>query len=262
MGSDTWGPGALGPDSRIGRLILLRHGRSEWNARNVFTGWADVPLSAQGREEAVRAGGLFAEYGLRPDAVHTSLLRRTIATADLALGAADRAWIPVYRTWRLNGRHYGALQGRGKAQVRREFGAEQFALWRRSYDVRPPARTPDQPPDSADARYAGLPPELIPRTECLKDVAARLLPYWYDALVPQLRQGATVLVVSHGNTLRSFIKHLDRIADDAIAAVDVPTGIPLVYGFDESLCVLDPGGRYLDPRGAAAAVDEIRRQGT
>jgi 2,3-bisphosphoglycerate-dependent phosphoglycerate mutase len=217
----------------LGTLVLLRHGESEWNAKNLFTGWVDVDLSERGEGEARRGGDLLREHGLLPDLVHTSVLRRAIRTADLALNVADRHWIPVRRSWRLNERHYGALQGRNKKQTLEAYGEEQFMLWRRSYDVPPPSIDPgDEYSQAGDPRYANLPPELMPATECLKDVLERALPYWYDAIVPDLRSGATVLVAAHGNSLRALVKHLDQISDEAIAALNIPTGIPLRYDLD------------------------------
>src|ERR1700744_5348406 len=213
--------------ARMGTLVLLRHGESEWNAKNLFTGWVDVPLAEKGRQEAAAAGRLITEAGIRPDVVHTSLLTRAISTANGALEAAGLGWLPVRRSWRLNERHYGALQGKDKAQTRAEFGDEQFMLWRRSYDVPPPPIADDDEfSQSADPRYAVLPPEARPRTECLKDVLARMLPYWYDQIVPDLGPGGTVLVVAHGNSLRALVKHLDQISDEDIAALNIPTGIP------------------------------------
>ncbi len=214
-------------------LILLRHGQSAYNAANLFTGWADPPLTVRGEREAAEAGAMLVAEGLRPAVVHTSPLVRSIATAHLTLAAAERGWIPVRRSWRLNGRHYGALQGRDKAQVRAEFGEELVARWRRSYEARPPELAGGQLAN--DPRYATLPPELLPRAESLRDVLARLLPYWYDAIVPDLRVFGTVLVVAHGNTLRALVKHLDRIADDAIAELEIPTGVPMVYRLDARL---------------------------
>jgi 2,3-bisphosphoglycerate-dependent phosphoglycerate mutase len=244
------------------RLVLLRHGESAWNAKNLFTGWVDVDLTAQGEEEAIRGGRLLAERGLLPDVVHTSVLRRAIRTAQLGLDAADRHWIPVRRSWRLNERHYGALQGKNKAQTRQEFGDEQFMLWRRSYDVPPPELADDDPLSQAhDPRYAHLPYELRPRTECLKDVLHRLLPYWYDALVPDLAAGRTPLVVAHGNSLRALVKHLDGIGDAQIADLNIPTGIPLVYELDADFHPKLAGGRYLDPEAAAVAAEAVRAQG-
>ena len=247
----------------VGPLVLLRHGESEWNAKNLFTGWVDVDLSAQGEGEARRGGDLLRESGLLPDVVHTSVLRRAIRTSELALHAADRHWIPVRRSWRLNERHYGALQGKNKKQTLETFGEEQFMLWRRSYDVPPPPLADDDEfSQLGDARYAGLPDEITPRTECLKDVLERALPYWYDAIVPDLLTGATVLVAAHGNSLRALVKHLDGISDEAIAGLNIPTGIPLRYDLDgASLRPLKAGGEYLDPAAAAEASAAVANQG-
>jgi 2,3-bisphosphoglycerate-dependent phosphoglycerate mutase len=243
-------------------LVLLRHGESEWNSKGLFTGWVDVGLSETGAQEALNGGKLLARSGLRPDVVHTSVLTRAIQTADITLEEAGLLWLPVRRSWRLNERHYGALQGKDKARTRQEFGDEQFMLWRRSYDVPPPPIPDDDPlSQSADPRYAGLPPELRPRTECLKDVMARMLPYWYDAVVPDLGLGLTVLIVAHGNSLRALVKHLDGISDDAIAALNIPTGIPLVYELDDAYRPVTAGGRYLDPQAAAEAAEAVRNQG-
>jgi len=243
-------------------LVLLRHGESEWNAKGLFTGWVDVGLSEVGKQEAVHGGRLLAESGQRPDVVHTSVLTRAIQTANLGLEEAGLLWLPTRRSWRLNERHYGALQGKDKAATRREFGDEQFMLWRRSYDVPPPPIPDDDPLSQADdPRYAGLPPELRPRTECLKDVVARMLPYWYDAVVPDLVAGQTVLIVAHGNSLRALVKHLDGISDAAIAELNIPTGIPLVYELDDAFRPAVPGGRYLDPEAAAEAAEAVKNQG-
>jgi 2,3-bisphosphoglycerate-dependent phosphoglycerate mutase len=240
-------------------LVLLRHGESEWNAKNLFTGWVDVGLSARGRDEAQRGGELLRESDLLPDVVHTSLLRRAIVTADLALDAADRLWIPVRRDWRLNERHYGALQGKDKAAIRKEFGDEQFAVWRRSYDV-PPPPLPDDDEWSqvGDPRYD---PAVVPRTECLKDVVDRLLPYWYDAIVSDLREYGVVLVAAHGNSLRAMVKHLDDVSETDITQLNIPTGIPLRYDLDEDMKPLTSGGAYLDPEAAAAAITAVANQG-
>jgi 2,3-bisphosphoglycerate-dependent phosphoglycerate mutase len=243
-------------------LIMIRHGESEWNDKGLFTGWVDVRLSERGRTEAARAGQQLAEARLQPEIVHTSVLSRAIETANIALGVADMAWLPVRRSWRLNERHYGALQGKDKAQTRQEYGDEQFMLWRRSYDVPPPPLADDDPLSRAgDARYRLLPPELLPRTECLRDVLARMLPYWYDAIVPDLAAGRVTLVVAHGNSLRAMVKHLDGISDADIAELNIPTGMPLVYELDERFQPVQPGGRYLDPDAAAAAADAVRTQG-
>ncbi|WP_280517302.1 phosphoglyceromutase [Catellatospora sp. TT07R-123] len=246
----------------VGTLVLLRHGYSEWNAKNLFTGWVDVDLNAQGEAEARRGGELLKEHGLLPDVVHTSVLRRAIRTSEIALHTADRHWIPVSRSWRLNERHYGALQGKDKKQTLEAYGEEQFMLWRRSYDTPPPPIADDDEfSQFADARYAGLPDELKPRTECLKDVVGRMLPYWYDAIIPDLRDGKNVLVVAHGNSLRALVKHLDGISDEAIAALNIPTGIPLRYDLDEHLRPVTPGGTYLDPAAAAEAAAAVANQG-
>jgi 2,3-bisphosphoglycerate-dependent phosphoglycerate mutase len=243
-------------------LVLLRHGESEWNAEGLFTGWVDVGLSEKGKREAEYGGRLLAEEGVRPDVVHTSVLKRAIHTANIALDVADLQWLPVRRSWRLNERHYGALQGKNKAQTREEFGEEQFMLWRRSYDVPPPPIADDDPLSQlTDPRYASLPSELIPKSECLKDVVGRMLPYWYDAIVPELAAGRTVLVSAHGNSLRALVKHLDVISDKDIAALNLPTGIPLVYELDEALRVITPGGRYLDPAAAAESAQAVAQQG-
>src|SRR5690625_4748250 len=216
-------------------LVLLRHGESEWNAKNLFTGWVDVKLSAAGEDEARRGGRLLAEADLLPDVVHTSLLRRAINTAEISLNEAARSWIPVKRHWRLNERHYGALQGKDKAQVRDEFGEEQFMIWRRSYDTPPPPIEADSEfSQAADPRYADLAPEVRPETECLKDVLERMLPYWYDGIVPDLKARKTVLVAAHGNSLRALVKHLDGISDEEIVGLNIPTGMPLRYELDEA----------------------------
>lgn len=245
-----------------GTLVLLRHGESEWNAKNLFTGWVDVDLNAKGETEARRGGELLKENGLLPDVVHTSLLRRAIRTSEIALHAADRHWIPVKRHWRLNERHYGALQGKDKKQTLEAYGEEQFMLWRRSYDVPPPPiEDGDEYSQFDDPRYADLAPELKPRSECLKDVLLRALPYWYDAIVPDLRAGKTVLVAAHGNSLRAIVKHLDQISDASIAGLNIPTGIPLRYDLDDSLRPTTAGGAYLDPELAAAAAAAVANQG-
>ena len=242
-------------------LVLLRHGESEWNAKNLFTGWVDVGLSEKGRAEAVRGGQLLGEAGLRPDVVHTSLLRRAIRTAELALDEIDLGWLPVRRSWRLNERHYGALQGLNKAETREKYGDEQFMRWRRSYDVPPPALDDGSEWSQADdPRYANL-LEVLPRTECLADVVERMLPYWYDALVPDLRLGRVVLVAAHGNSLRALVKHLDGMSEQAVVSLNIPTGIPLLYELDDSMSPVTPGGEYLDPEAAAVAIQAVANQG-
>jgi len=241
------------------RLVILRHGQSEWNAAGIFTGWENAHLTAAGEAEAIRAGSLLAARDVLPACVHTSLQRRTIRTADLALAAADRDWIPVRRSWRLNGRHYGALQGRNKAQARQEYGERQVTAWRRSYAATPPPiSTTAWELQLDDPRYLALPPEARPRAESLRDVTTRLLPYWYDAIVPDLRISGCVLVVSHGNTLRALAKHLESIPDDQVAGLDIPTGIPLVYQLGPDLRPYALGGVYLDPHAAREAIDAIK----
>jgi 2,3-bisphosphoglycerate-dependent phosphoglycerate mutase len=245
-----------------GTLILLRHGESEWNKENLFTGWVDVPLSEKGRAEAARGGELLAEHGLLPDVLHTSVLKRAIATAELALAAADRQWIPVRRSWRLNERHYGALQGKDKAQTLAEYGEEQFMIWRRSYATPPPPIQPgSEYSQDDDPRYAFLPPEARPATECLADVVVRMLPYWYDQIVPDLREGSNVLVAAHGNSLRALVKHLDGMGDDEVVGLNIPTGVPLRYDLDADLRPTKSGGEYLDPEAAAAAIEAVKNQG-
>jgi 2,3-bisphosphoglycerate-dependent phosphoglycerate mutase len=251
------------------RLILLRHGESTWNEEGRFTGWVDVDLSERGALEALHAGELLVARDLLPDVVQTSVLLRSIRTAELALGAAARSWIPVRRSWRLNERHYGALQGKNKEETRLEFGDEQYMLWRRSYDVPPPPLDPDSGLAAArDPRYRSLPADALPTTECLKDVLVRVLPYWYDAIVPDLRAGRRVLVVAHGNSLRALVKHLDGISDEAIVDLNLPTGVPLLYELDDDarpVRGIEPGfgvsGTYLDEDAAAASIERVRTQG-
>jgi 2,3-bisphosphoglycerate-dependent phosphoglycerate mutase len=251
------------PASRppVGTLVLLRHGESVWNAENLFTGWVDVPLSERGENEARRAGELLRDSGILPDIVHTSVLRRAIATANIALDVADRHWIDVKRNWRLNERHYGALQGKNKKQTLEAFGEEQFMLWRRSYDTPPPPIEPGTEfSQDADPRYAALGPDM-PATECLKDVVARMLPYWDSAIVPDLRAGKTVALAAHGNSLRALVKLLDGISDEDIAGLNIPTGIPLVYELNADLEPRKTGGTYLDPEAAVAAAKAVANQG-
>ena len=239
-------------------LILLRHGRSDWNEKNLFTGWVDVDLIDVGRAEAVSGGEQRAAAGIRPDVVHTSVLRRAITTANLALDACDRHWIPVRRHWRLNERHYGALQGLDKAATRDKYGDEQFMLWRRSFDTPPPPIDEDNEfSQTGDVRYAGI---EVPRTECLKDVIARMMPYWEGPIQDDLRAGHTVLVTAPGNSLRALVKHLDQISDEDIAELNIPTGMPLVYTLGEDFMPLEPG-RYLDPEAAAEAAAAVANQG-
>jgi 2,3-bisphosphoglycerate-dependent phosphoglycerate mutase len=242
-------------------LILLRHGESEWNAKNLFTGWVDVRLSAAGEAEAARGGKLLAERNLLPDVVHTSLLRRAIHTSQLALDACDRHWIPVRRSWRLNERHYGALQGKDKEETLAKYGEEQFKLWRRSYDTPPPAIEASDPYSQAnDARYADLGSDL-PATECLKDVVTRMMPYWQESIVPDLKAGKRVLVTAHGNSLRALVMHLDGISQSDIAELNIPTGIPLLYNLDADFKPVKKGGEYLDPDAAKAAIEAVANQG-
>ena len=242
-------------------LILLRHGESDWNAKNLFTGWVDVALTDKGRAEAVHGGELLVEHDLLPDVLHTSLLRRAITTAHLALDAADRHWIPVRRSWRLNERHYGALQGKDKKATLEEYGEEQFMTWRRSFDVPPPPiAADDEWSQAGDERYADLGDEM-PETECLKDVIARMLPYWESAILPDLDAGHTVLVAAHGNSLRAIVKHLDGIGDEEIVGLNIPTGQPLVYELDDDHRPVERGGRYLDPEAAEAAAQAVANQG-
>ena len=240
-------------------LVLLRHGRSDWNDRNLFTGWVDVDLSERGIEEAHRAGQLLREAGIRPDVVHTSVLVRAIRTAWIALDELGMTWIPVRRSWRLNERHYGALQGLDKKETAAIHGADQVKQWRRSYDIPPPPIEPGSTWDVAgDPRYRELPPDVIPRSECLKDTLERTLPYWQDAIVPDLRAGRCVLVAAHGNSLRALVKHLDRISDEDIPELNIPTGNPLIYELDAALTPVSR--RYLDPDAAAAGAAEVAAQ--
>lgn len=242
-------------------LILLRHGNSTWNQENRFTGWVDVDLSDQGRQEAKRAGQLLSESGLKPDLLYTSRLKRAINTANIALGEAERSWIDVKRDWRLNERHYGDLQGKDKAETLAQYGPEQFQIWRRSFDVPPPPIADDNQYSQAnDERYANL-GSNIPKTECLKDVLDRMMPLWDNEIREDLLAGKTVLVTAHGNSLRALVKHLDGISDADIAELNIPTGIPLVYRLDENLKPVVPGGEYLDPEAAAAGAAAVANQG-
>lgn len=248
--------------SKIHNLILVRHGESEWNQKNLFTGWVDVDLNEQGIKEAQRAGELIKNSGLMPDSLHTSVLKRAIRTAEIALSNAGLSYLPVSRSWRLNERHYGALQGLNKSETLEKYGEEQFMLWRRSFDVPPPQIDPKSEfAQNNDPRYRELPSEVIPLTECLKDVVNRMLPYWYDKVVPELRAQKQVLIVAHGNSLRALIKHLDNISDTDIAALNLPTGIPLHYQLNDDLKPINPGGTYLDPVAAQAAIEKVANQG-
>ncbi|MCW2565208.1 MAG: 2,3-bisphosphoglycerate-dependent phosphoglycerate mutase [Mycobacterium sp.] len=241
-------------------LILLRHGESTWNASNQFTGWVDVDLTDKGRAEAARAGELIKALDRQPDVLYTSLLRRAITTANLALDKADRHWIPVHRHWRLNERHYGALQGLNKAETKEKYGDEQFMAWRRSYDTPPPpierGSTYSQ---DADPRYADI--GGGPLTECLKDVVERFAPYYTGTIEPDLRAGKTVLIAAHGNSLRALVKYLDGMSDEDVVGLNIPTGIPLRYDLDSDLKPTIIGGTYLDPEAAAAGAAAVAAQG-
>jgi 2,3-bisphosphoglycerate-dependent phosphoglycerate mutase len=243
------------------KLILLRHGESEWNAKNLFTGWVDVELSEKGLVEAARGGQLLKEANLLPDVLHTSLLKRAIDTADIALTNCGRTGIPTKRSWRLNERHYGALQGKDKAATLKEYGQEQFQLWRRSFDVPPPAiADDDQYSQKNEEKYANL-GEQLPRTECLKDVVARVVPYLTGEVMDDLKSGKTVLITAHGNSIRAIVKFLDAISDADIAGINIPTGIPLLYELNEKFEPITKGGRYLDPEAAVAAIAAVANQG-
>jgi 2,3-bisphosphoglycerate-dependent phosphoglycerate mutase len=242
-------------------LVLVRHGESDWNAKNLFTGWVDVDLTEKGRAEAIRSGQQLKEAGILPDIVHTSVQRRAITTANLSLDEADRHWIPVKRSWRLNERHYGALQGKNKKEILEQFGEEQFMQWRRSYDVPPPPIDADDTfAQTGDPRYAGL-GAAMPRTECLKDVVARMLPYWEQEIKQDLADGLTVMLAAHGNSLRALVKTLDEISDEDISGLNIPTGMPLIYELDDSFVPVSRGGRYLDPEAARAAAEAVAKQG-
>lgn len=240
-------------------LVLVRHGESEWNAKNLFTGWVDVDLTERGEKEAKRAGQLLVEAGILPDVVHTSLQRRAIRTANISLNEADRHWIPVRRSWRLNERHYGALQGKDKKAIREEYGEEKFMQWRRSYDTPPPPIEPGSEfSQDSDPRYAGEP---VPASECLKDVLERMLPYFTDAVLADLQDNKVVMIAAHGNSLRAICKHLDGISDEEISSLNIPTGIPLVYELDEDFKPVKAGGTYLDPEAAKDAIAAVASQG-
>ena len=241
-------------------LVLLRHGESEWNALNLFTGWVDVDLTDRGRAEGARAGELLKEQGVLPDVLYTSLLRRAISTANLALDRADRHWIPVHRDWRLNERHYGALQGLDKAATKEKYGEEQFMAWRRSYDTPPPPiEKGSEFSQDADPRYADI--GGGPLTECLSDVVARFVPYFEQTIIPDLNSGRTVLIAAHGNSLRALVKYLDGMSDEDVVGLNIPTGIPLRYDLDANLKPTVAGGVYLDPDAAAAGAAAVAAQG-
>ena len=243
------------------KLILLRHGESAWNEKNLFTGWVDVRLTQKGEQEAVRAGELFKEHNLLPELLHTSLLRRAINTAEIALNEAERHWIPVRRSWKLNERHYGALQGKDKKATLAQYGDEQFQLWRRSFDVPPPPIADgDEFSQVNDPQYQDL-GNLIPKTECLKDVVQRLIPYWEQEIIPDLKSGKVTLITAHGNSLRALVKHLDGISDQDIAALNIPTGIPLLYELADDFKPITNGGEYLDPTAAKSAIETVANQG-
>jgi 2,3-bisphosphoglycerate-dependent phosphoglycerate mutase len=256
-GGRRYAPGVTGTTRT---LVLLRHGQSTWNKKNRFTGWVDVGLTAHGEREGAEAGRLLHAEGVEPDVLHTSLQKRAIHTAELALRELDRSWIPVRRSWRLNERHYGALQGLDKKETAERYGADQVKIWRRSYDVPPP------PLDDAarlaqgeDPRYADLPAELLPASECLEDVVRRMTPYWEDGIVPDLAAGRVVLIAAHGNSLRALVKQLDGLSAEEVVELNIPTGIPLVYELDEQLAAT--GHRYLgDPEEAAKAAAAVAKQ--
>ncbi|ODV81774.1 phosphoglycerate mutase [Suhomyces tanzawaensis NRRL Y-17324] len=244
------------------KLVLVRHGQSEWNEKNLFTGWVDCRLSDVGKKEAARAGELLKEAGIKADILYTSKLSRAIQTANIALDHADQLFVPVKRSWRLNERHYGALQGKDKAQTLETYGQEKFQIWRRSFDVPPPTIEDDSEfSQVGDVRYSDVDPAVLPKTESLKLVIDRLLPYWQDEISADLLAGKTVLVAAHGNSLRALVKHLDKISDEEIAGLNIPTGIPLVYELDEKLQPTKPA-YYLDPEAAAAGAAAVAAQGS
>jgi 2,3-bisphosphoglycerate-dependent phosphoglycerate mutase len=242
------------------KLVLLRHGESQWNRENRFTGWTDVGLTDKGVSEAVEAGRVLKQEGYAFDVAFTSVLSRAIKTLWLALEQLDRMWVPVHHSWRLNERHYGALQGLDKAETAERHGMEQVLLWRRSYDIRPPALTPDDPRfPGGDPRYAGLTPAELPLTECLKDTVARFLPYWHDTIAPAVAAGQRVVIAAHGNSLRALVKYLDAVSDPDILELNIPTGIPLVYELDDALTPLRH--YYLgDPEAAKKAAEAVANQ--
>jgi 2,3-bisphosphoglycerate-dependent phosphoglycerate mutase len=242
------------------RLVLIRHGESTWNKENRFTGWTDVPLSPKGVEEASAAGDLLREEGFRFDVAYTSLLKRAIKTLWIVLERMDLMWLPTHASWQLNERHYGALQGLNKAETAAKHGEDQTHVWRRSYDIPPPALAPDDPRCPArDPRYAGVPPSALPLTESLKDTIARVLPYWHETIAPAIRRGERVVIAAHGNSLRALVKYLDGVSDEKIVGLNIPTGIPLVYDLDDNLSAV--GHRYLgDPDAIARATTAVANQ--
>jgi 2,3-bisphosphoglycerate-dependent phosphoglycerate mutase len=242
------------------KLVLLRHGESTWNKENRFTGWTDVDLSQRGREEAKTAGQLLKQGGYTFDLAFTSVLKRAIRTLGLALDELDLLWIPVTKSWRLNERHYGALQGLNKAETAAKHGDAQIKIWRRSYDIPPPALTPDdERHPSRDARYAGLDPKYLPLTESLKDTVDRFLPYWHESIAPAIRSGKRVIIAAHGNSLRALVKYLDNVSEADIVELNIPTGIPLVYELNDDLTPIRH--YYLgDPAAAAAAAARVAAQ--
>ncbi len=245
----------------ISKIVLIRHGESDWNRQNRFTGWTDVDLSEKGREEAAEGGRLLRDAGLTFDVAYTSVLKRAIRTLWIVLDEMDLMWIPVHRSWRLNERHYGALQGLNKAETAAKFGEDQVKIWRRSYDIRPPALTADDPRyPGRDPRYAGLSKDELPLTECLKDTVARFLPYWHETIAPEVREGKKVLIAAHGNSLRALVKYLDDISDEEIVDLNIPTGIPLVYELNADL---KPERHYYlgDAEKVQAAMDAVAAQG-
>jgi len=243
------------------KVVMVRHGESVWNAENRFTGWTDVDLSERGRIEAQKAARVLAEAGFSFDVAYTSVLKRAIRTLWYVLDGLDQMWIPVHNSWTLNERHYGALQGLNKAETAAKFGEDQVKIWRRSYDVPPPALTPDDDRFPAkDPRYRGVPIAQLPLTECLKDTVARVLPYWEQTILPDVRSGKRVIIAAHGNSLRALVKHLDNLSEAEIMELNIPTGVPLVYEFDEAVRPLRRS--YLgDPAEIAAAMDAVARQG-
>ncbi|GMM44800.1 phosphoglycerate mutase [Pichia kluyveri] len=245
----------------VHKLVLVRHGQSDWNEKNLFTGWVDVKLSPKGEQEAARAGELLKESGIHPDILHTSLLSRAIQTANIALDKSDRLFIPVVRSWRLNERHYGALQGKDKAETLEKYGKEKFQEWRRSFDVPPPPiEDASEFSQFGEERYSNVDPNVLPKTESLALVIDRLLPYWQDVISKDLLSGKTVLIAAHGNSLRALVKHLDNISSEEIAGLNIPTGIPLVYELDDNLKPIKPA-YYLDPEAAAAGAAAVAAQG-